>query len=203
MQISQIRSHPYLLALHWFLAFSLVIYSTILVYIGLHVYDDTSTTSDVVIVLGAKSYKGDKYNPCLVSRVHHGIEVGKKTNTPIMLFTGGTDIGTTNNEAETMQKIAEEKGFAGEILLEKESTSTYENLAFSKKIMDANNLNSAIIVTEPFHSPRASLVANTLGIEHTVSPTTDSECWTRWKFLSRFFLREPFAIVKYWWEGWI
>lgn len=59
------------------------------------------------------------------------------------------------------------------------------------------HLNSIIIVTEPFHTARAALVAKKLGLKYTISPASISPCWQPWKYFSSYFLKEPFAIILY------
>jgi uncharacterized SAM-binding protein YcdF (DUF218 family) len=176
------------------------LYIVVAIYVGMHVYDDTAKRSDVIIVLGAKSYKNRtrEYNPCLVERVNHGVELYKKGLAGTLLFTGGDDTEDGSNEAETMKEIAVKQGIPeSSVALENHSTSTYENFMLSKKIMDTHGWKSAVVVTEPFHSPRASLVAMHEGIDASVSPATESQCWNRWTFLSRYFLKEPIAIFVY------
>ena len=99
-----------------------------------------------------------------------------------------------------MKKIAlsyDENINPNDILIEGDSTSTYENLFFSQKIMKKEQLQSVIIVTEPFHSPRAKLIAEKMGLNFTISPTLTSPCWNKWTYFSRYFLREPVVLIAY------
>ena len=150
------------------------------------------------MVLGSKAYKGEKYNPCLVERVKRGVALANQGLADTVIFSGGNDGENGPNEAETMTKIAKEQGLAEKtILIEKTSTSTYENLLRSKKILDEENLRSIIIVSEPFHLARAHLIAEKLGVSHSLSAASTSVCWQRWKYLSRYFLKAPLAIMWY------
>jgi uncharacterized SAM-binding protein YcdF (DUF218 family) len=174
------------------------IYLFLAFYVGISAGFDTKVNSDAILVLGAKSYKGDSYNPCLVSRVTHAAQLYKAKYAPKIIVSGGNDGEDGVNEAETMKQIAINLGVNPEdILLEKKATSTFENFTYSKDILKDNNLNSVIIVTEPFHIKRAALVADKLGLNYTVSPASESPCWTKWKYLSRYFLKEPLAIIWY------
>ena len=167
-----------------------------------HVYDDTPKPSDVILVLGARAHITAAYNPCLVSRMMHAVELYNDKLASTILVSGGTDKEDNVNEAETMKKMAVEMGVPAEhILLEPKSTSTYENLFFSQKIMRANNLHSVIIVTEPFHSPRVELVAQKIGLDFTTSPAIKNSCWLPGKYLSPYFLKEPFAVLLYKLQG--
>lgn len=182
--------------------FSFFIYLSVALYVGKNVYTDSKKRADTILVLGAKSYMNGHYNPCLEARVQHAVNLYKQGFGKKIIMSGGNDKEDNKNEATTMKQIAEElKVPSSDIILENKSTSTYENVLFSGKIMHQLGLNSVIIVTEPFHSPRASLIAKKMKFNYTVSPTLTSQCWQRWKYGSRYFLREPFAIVGYYIEG--
>lgn len=195
--------HKNLFKIIVFLIFiGVVWYIGLLLYIGTKVYKDNPVKSDAIVVLGARVIKNSAPNPCLVSRINHGVVLHKEKIASKMIFTGGNDVEDGKNEAEEMKKMAEAQKVSVEnILLEPNATSTYENLLYTKELMEKNKIKSIVIVTEPFHSPRASLIASKLQIEHTVSPASDSPCWTRWKFLSRYFLREPLVITVYMLQG--
>lgn len=180
----------------------LIFYSSILFYVGRRVYLDDKKQMDAILVLGAKSYKGITYNPCLKSRVEHAVDLYNQGFAKKIIMSGGNDLEDKKNEAETMKKIAQElKVPAKDIIIENESSSSYENILFSKKIMQNQDIKSVIIVTEPFHSPRASLIAKKINLNFSISPTLTSQCWLRWKFGSRYFLREPLAIIQYFLQG--
>lgn len=188
------------------LILTITIFLSIYIFVALNVarsvYTDNGRKSDVILVLGAKSYLGDKYNPCLVERVRHGVELYKRGFGEKIILSGGNDNEDGTNEAVIMSQIAGDFGVPdADMILEKESTSTYENILNTQKVMKNKNYSSAIIVTEPFHSPRAELVAKHLGLSHTLSPATTSECWNRWKYISRYFLKEPLAIIVYLVQG--
>lgn len=182
----------------FFLGLFLSLYLLTAVTIGFDATKNTAQKSDAIVVLGAKSYRNGGYNPCLEARVSHAVSLYKKGLATNILMTGGTDKEDGANEAETMKKIAVEQGIDPDvILLEKESTSTYENFLYSKPILDTAGLTSTIIVTEPFHIKRATLIAGHLGYDASVSPAVKSPCWTTYTYFSRYFLKEPLAIGVY------
>lgn len=175
-----------------------LVYLSVAIYIGSQVHRDDKTRSEVILVLGARGYINGTYNPCLAARVDHAVALYKEKYAPKLLVSGGMDKEDGVNEAETMKKIAMEKGIpAADILMEKQSTSTYENFLLSRRILEDAHLKTVIIVTEPFHTPRASLIAQKLGYTYTFSPATDSPCWQRGQFVSRYFLKEPLAVITY------
>jgi uncharacterized SAM-binding protein YcdF (DUF218 family) len=130
--------------------------------------------------------------------VNHAADLYKAKYAPKIIVSGGVDREDNVSEADTMKKIAISQGVSSDdILLEPSATSTYENLLFSKKVLESNKLNSVIIVTEPFHTARVALIAEKLGFKFTVSPASMSSCWLPWKYFSHYFLKEPIAILMY------
>jgi uncharacterized SAM-binding protein YcdF (DUF218 family) len=186
-----------------------LLYTVLLIYIGDKAKQDTKVKSDVIVVLGEGAYGGiscygsicqhgfvphPQYNPCLVVRVDHAVSLYKNHYAPKILMSGGTDKEDNVNEAETMKKIAIEAGVPGaDILMEKESTSTYENLALSQKILNKAGLHSIIIVTDPYTNARTELVAEKLHYNYSLSPAINTPC----SHPSEYLLREPLAIIAY------
>ncbi|CAM4451927.1 MAG: hypothetical protein LEGION0403_FIIPPAGN_02310 [Legionella sp.] len=180
------------------LLFPAVIYLLLAVYIAKNAEQDNKKQSDVILVLGAKINRDNALNPCLVARVEHAVELYKAHYAPKLLISGGADKEDNANEAQEMKRIAMSLGVPEQdILLESESTSTYENMLFSKKILDEKHMNSIIIVTEPFHLPRAMLTAEKVGLNAVGSPAVKSMCWANNKYLTLYFAKEPLAIMYY------
>lgn len=102
-------------------------------------------------------------------------------------------------EAVDMRQIALSLGAKDQdILMEKSSHSTYENLYYSEQIMKNSGFKSAIIVTEAYHSPRANLIAEKLKIDHSVSPTTSTPCWNSGvAHINYFLIRDAAALILY------
>jgi uncharacterized SAM-binding protein YcdF (DUF218 family) len=195
--------------------FAVLLYTAVLIYIGKRAQQDTKIKSDIILVLGGRIMSGtdcfgpickqkgfvkkSHYNPCVVARIDHAVSLYKDGFAPKILMSGGTDEDGVN-EAETMKKIATESGVPEEnILTEKESTSTYENLLLSQKIINNAGLHSVIIVTEPYHIARAGLVASKLNYTYTLSPAINSTCWDQNSFFANwnFIKKESFALIGY------
>lgn len=177
---------------------------------------DTKVKSDVILVLGGHVISGTScvgpvcktkgfvikphYNPCVVARVDHAVALYKDHYASKILMSGGTDEENNANEAETMKKMALQAGIPPEaILVEKKSTSTYENFKLSKEILDKADLHSVIVVTEPYHIARAGLVASKLKYTYTLSPAVESVCWNQNNFFANwnFVKKEVPAIIGY------
>jgi uncharacterized SAM-binding protein YcdF (DUF218 family) len=189
---------PLFLLLSSVLIILVFIYLSLAIYVANHAEKDTTSKADTILVLGARSYINGAYNPCLEARVDHAADLYKAKYASKIIVSGGNDREDNVNEAQTMKKIAQEHGVPNSaILLENAATSTYENVVNSQKILSKNHLKTVIIVTEPFHMARASLVADKLGLIYTQSPASISPCWVANKYFSKYFLKEPVAIMIY------
>lgn len=199
-----------------FATICVISYAVLLIYIGKLAQKDTKVKSDVILVLGGHVISGNScvgpickqigflprphYNPCILGRINQAVALYKNHYAPKILMSGGTDKEDNINEAETMKKIATESGVPeSDILVEKESTSTYENFSLSQKVIKKAGLNSVIVVTEPYHIARAGLVASKLNYKYTLSPAINSTCWNQDNFLANwiFLKKEPLAILGY------
>lgn len=172
-----------------------------LVYFGAQ---DHAAKCDVIIVLGAAVANGEP-TPAFAARIRHGIELWKKGVAPKLLFTGGLGAGDTICESEAGRAEALKAGVpASAILMEKASHLTWENLIEARRVMKAKHLSTAVIVSDPAHLFRASMMADDLGLAHTTSPTPYS-VFQSWNTLV------PFVLNEFWhchthrvnvWLGW-
>lgn len=131
---------------------------------------DFAEKSDCIIVLGAATY-GEKPSPVFEERIKHGIELLKQGEAARIIFTGGYGEGASHAESEVGALYAVSKSV---ILTETRSRTTNQNLAEAKVLMDATGLKSAIIVSDPLHLKRASVMARGLGLLAVTSPTPTS-----------------------------
>lgn len=197
-----------------FIAVAIVAYGILVIYVYRMANQDTKVKSDAIIVLGEAAMGGNScfgprcqhastpmtphYNTCLESRIDQAVSLYKKRYATKMVMSGGTDASDNVNEAETMKAIAIKDGIpASDILLENRSTSTYQNLAFSKGILAKASLHSAIIVTDPATNARAGLVAAKLGYNYTLAPDAATTCSHSIDYIAR----EPLAIIYYFLSG--
>jgi uncharacterized SAM-binding protein YcdF (DUF218 family) len=125
--------------------------------------------ADCIIILGCK-VDGTIPSPFLVSRLDEGIRIYKAGYGNYIIASGGQGPGESISEAAAMKRYIIAKGVAStKILMDEASTNTMTNLINSKKIMDENKFNTAIIVSNKSHLKRASLMARKLGITASYS----------------------------------
>ncbi|RYG32895.1 YdcF family protein [bacterium] len=130
--------------------------------------------ADVAIVLGAAVWD-KKPSPVFAARIDHAIWLFKRGQVKRLFFTGGRAKEDRLSEAEAARDYALAKGVPqSAIRLETTSTSTYQNLSNANRIMRPLGVRTAVIVSDPYHSLRAGMIAGQIGIAHDLSPTPTS-----------------------------
>ena len=151
--------------------------------------------ADALIVLGAAVH-GDRVTWVLSNRLDTAAEYLEAHPDTVCVVSGGQGDGESVTEASAMQKyLVERKGIDPErILPEDKATSTLENFAFSKKLIDETLGENASIafVTTDFHVFRAGRVAKKAGIDAEGLAAPDV-----WYIRINNFLRECVGIVVY------
>lgn len=120
-----------------------------------------------IIILGSGTEDGQP-TPTLAARLDRAVPIINGQPQAIVITTGGIGFGREQSEAEIMANYLHKvHGIARtRILLESESTSTEENLIYSKPILQAQKIAIAepiAIVTSDFHTIRASAIARHQG----------------------------------------
>ena len=152
-----------LLPLVWLLALSTAIWS--------YGTRNQAEKADCAIVLGAAVY-GDRPSPVFEERIRHGIALYQTGLVAKIIFTGGCGTGAEHAESEVAAAYAARAGVpAADLLTERRSRTTQQNLAEAKLLMDAHGLRTAILVSDPLHMRRAMWMAGDLGIAAVPSPT--------------------------------
>lgn len=129
----------------------------------------TPRKSDCIIVLGCSVY-GTEPSPFLKGRLQRAQKLYMEGYASYIIVSGGQGRGEHISEAEAMKNFLVERGIDGDkIIMEDSSTSTYENLEYSKYVMDEMNFKNAIIVSNEFHLKRSSYIAKKVGIDASFS----------------------------------
>lgn len=155
---------------------------------------DKDQKVDSVIVLGA-GLKGETPTLVLIERLNYTIEYLKDNPEAKVIVSGGQGPGEAITEAEAMSRYLVSRGVPEAIILKEEkSTSTYENMIFSKSLYEktfGTKLEKVMIITNDFHMFRSKLLAKRTGLEpYGISSATP------WYIYPNVFLREYFAVFK-------
>ncbi|MFC3576963.1 YdcF family protein [Streptomyces yaanensis] len=139
---------------------------------------------DFVIVLGSGLIGGNRVPPLLAGRLERGRAVyeaqAARGNPPLLVTSGGQGPDEDLPEAHAMADYLTERGFPEEHLVrEDRSTTTEENLRFSRAIMEELRPgHRCVVVTNNFHVFRAATLARLTGVDgHVVGSPTAAYFW--------------------------
>lgn len=125
------------------------------------------TQNTTAVVLGCKA-NGENPSRMLLKRLKAARKFLEENPEVKCIVSGGQGADETISEAKCMYLWLVKNGISADrIIMEDKSTSTRENLLYSREIIDENGLCRDItIITNEFHQYRAGLVADSLGLKH-------------------------------------
>ena len=150
--------------------------------------EDSATT---VVVLGCK-VKNGRPTLMLRRRLDAAYDYLCDNKDVTVIVSGGQGSDETISEAQCMSEYLISKGIDSErIIIEDKSSSTYENLKFSREIIKENALCEKItIVTDGYHQLRAEIIAADLGMDaYNISAPTSP--W----LIPTYWVREWFGVI--------
>ena len=157
--------------------------------------DPPEEAASAVIVLGA-GVNGRTPSLTLQTRIEAAAVYLKAHPDIPAVLSGGQGPGEDITEAQAMYTALTARGIPAErLLLEERSTSTAENIAFSRELLAERGIDAAgtvAIVTNDFHQYRAQRIAADNGLK-TVGVPAELPWW--W-LTANYYVREAFALVK-------
>ena len=127
--------------------------------------------ADAAVVLGAAVWTSE-VSPVFKERINHGIELYRNRKVRKLIFTGGQGNPGEPTESSAARQYALQSGVpAGDILIEEQSHTTYENIEYAKHLADKNGIRKVLIVSDPLHMKRAITMAKDAGLVAEPSPT--------------------------------
>jgi len=161
--------------------------------------NDQARPVGAIVVLGAAQYVG-RPSPVLRARLDHAITLWRRNLAPVLIVTGGTGQGDTTSEAEVSQRYAIQRGVpASAILLETEGRTTSESMAGVAALMGPRKRRDLLLVSDPFHMLRLTILARRHGLEPYASPTPSSPITAnrseRWKYALSESVKAPLAFI--------
>ena len=145
------------------------------------------------VVLGC-GVNGEKPSAMLNKRIDAAYDYLTENPQAVCILSGGKGDGENLSEARCMYNALTEKGIAPERLyLEENSTSTAENMQYSKQILTEKGLgDTVVLITTDFHQFRAGLLAEKQGLQ-TYKVSARSGVFA----LPTFIVREWFTCIGY------
>ena len=190
--LQQLAQYLWVLLSYWICVFFGTIIMGYLVTKVRIVYD-----KDYVVVLGCSISKTGGLRPLLKERANRAIRFAwdqeRATGKPVLYVpSGGKGEDEILSEASAMELyIVAHSAEFDEVFPEKESRNTYENMLFSKRIIDGRSPNAKIAyVTTNYHVLRSGMLARIVGLDAQGIASK-----TKWYFWPNGFIREFVAIV--------
>lgn len=196
-----------------------VVFVCVEIAMGVNFFSLDKQSADYVIVLGAQ-VRGKALSRTLEYRLEKALEYARVHPNTVLVLSGGQGAGEEMTEAEAMYEYLKAHGIPeSQMLLEEQSASTYENLVYSKlliqereakrrqtirDVMAASGYLSPPdeevsirvgIITSNFHVLRAKAIARKTGIPGITGITGIAAKSDPVLFL-HFSVRECFAILK-------
>jgi uncharacterized SAM-binding protein YcdF (DUF218 family) len=171
------------------------------IWLGFKIEENEKSTAngqnDILIILGAKVKEGGVPSLSLKNRLDVAYDYLVQYPHVQAVVSGGQGKDEDQTEASAMYTYLVNKGIEPtRILLEEHSTSTYENLLFTKQLL-SNELTQATIVSNDFHLTRAAYLANMLDIEvDTLAAKTPAVVETKSRIRERAALLKTYILGK-------
>ncbi|MCR5791988.1 MAG: YdcF family protein [Lachnospiraceae bacterium] len=152
----------------------------------------TKPTGDVMLLVLGCQVKGTNPSLMLTERLETAKKYLDEHENAVCILSGGQGEDEGISEAECMYRYLTEHGISKERLIkEARSTSTRENIQYSKDIMQKQKLgNKVAIVTNEFHEYRAFQIAKKQGIEPYAEPAR-----THWWLFPTYLVREWYGVI--------
>ncbi len=160
---------------------------------------DEARPAQAIVVLGAAQYAG-KPSPVLRARLDHALDLWNRHLASLLILTGGRGLGDTTSEAAVGRNYAKKHGVPDTaILVENEGRTTSESMRAVAGMLEVRGLQSALLVSDPFHMLRLRILARRFGFTPYTSPTRTSPISPnreeRWKYIFSESLKAPMAFL--------
>ena len=158
---------------------------------------DEARPAHAIVVLGAAQYAG-RPSPVLRARLDHALDLWNRHLGKLLILTGGTGTGDTTSEAAVGRTYAIKHGVPDTvILMETQGRTTSESMRAVAGMLEARGLQTAVLVSDPFHMLRLRILARRFGFTPYTSPTQTSPISPnreqRWKYIFSESIKAPLA----------
>lgn len=153
---------------------------------------------DYLMILGARVEADGSPSKALKRRIDAAAEYLLVNPDTIAVATGGMGTDEVMAEAECIRNGLVERGIdADRILVENQSATTAQNMAFSMQLMDCDPETTVGIVSNNYHIFRALKLAQRAGFENVYGLAADYTGYT----LLHFMMREGACLIEDWRRG--
>lgn len=152
---------------------------------------------DCILVLGSRAEADGTPGESLRGRMDRAIELYQAGWAQSIFCTGGRgESGTV--ESEVARDYAVRRGVpVSALVCESQSHNTRENYAFAAPLMQRRGWKRCLVVTDPFHEPRALALAADYGLVAYPAPSFTGPASVRLGSRLFYTIRESFSWLKY------
>jgi uncharacterized SAM-binding protein YcdF (DUF218 family) len=155
------------------------------------------TPVDAVVVLGAAQYDG-RPSPVLEARLRKARALYEDDVAPVIVTVGGKRAGDRTTEAQAGQAwLTSHRVPADDVLAVAEGSNTQDSLAAVGRLLDERGWDTAVVVTDPWHTFRSKALARDVGIEATSAPVASGPAVQSRVAELRYVLRETAAYLQW------
>jgi len=160
---------------------------------------DDARAADAIVVMGAAQYDG-RPSPVLKARLDHAVSLWEQHLAPRLVLTGGMGDGDTTSEAAVGRRYAVKHGVPDSvILMETRGRTTAESMERVAAMLDSLRHREVILVSDPFHMLRLSILARRFGLSPRSSPTRTSpisaSATESWRYTLSESVKVPLTIL--------
>jgi vancomycin permeability regulator SanA len=197
--VGLVRRHPVRSAAGFvvLLAVTLVLASFVVVWRAAH-HDDASDVDhvDAIVVLGAAQYNGTP-SPVFRGRLEHALRLWNQGRADRIFVLGAKQPGDRTTEAASGRDFLVSNGVpSGAVEAIAVGHTSFESLRAATQTMLQSGMESAFLVSDPWHNARIKRMAGDLGIRGYASATWTSAAKTE-QTRSEGYVRETLAYLYY------
>lgn len=164
--------------------------------------------ADAIVVFGGGVGETGGPGKSTIERARYAVELYKHGYADKIIYSSGYTYNY--NDAENMQLFSISMGIpVKDIVLEQRASSTYENVIFTREILDKNSWDSILLVSSPYNMRRAQLVFKKKARNTKVFyvPVQKSQFYYREYGVRaeqiEAIMHEYMGILYYWFKGYI
>jgi vancomycin permeability regulator SanA len=197
--VTWIRRHPILVGVALVLLLGLTVFVASAMTVWRAAHDDDASRierADLIIVLGAAQYGGTP-SPVFQGRLDHAVLLFRQGRADSVMVVGGKAPGDSTTEAQAGRDYLVSQGVpADSVVAEPVGRTTYESLVGAATYMNEHEMESAFLVSDPWHNARIARMASDLGIRGYASATWTSAATSEDTRFSGY-ARETLAYLYY------
>ena len=162
--------------------------------------DDDRRQADAIVVLGAAQFDGQP-QAYLTARLEHALDLYQDGVAPRIVTVGGRQGGDRYTEAEAGKNWLVANGVPEDAVVEvRRGGNTLASVSAVSLEMRGQGLEDAIVVTDPWHSFRATRMIQQQGLKAHASPTPSGPANEGLTRAATYTARETAAYLYWTWQ---